>query len=164
MPVSKYYGGRGKDVMKKMKKRYGKKKGKSIFYATAKKKDQEPKEKESSAVKISDVREAMSKTGGVRELTENEQAYVQGFAQKCAEAGLEKEAFLPLLMAAAAPMMAGGAYGGLRNLFRRGQRAGEAVTDLPFNAIKSLLSGPQRYGTPDINPGRIPYRKPEMYG
>jgi len=37
MPLSKYYGGKGKKVMKAMKKKYGEKKGKKIFYATANK-------------------------------------------------------------------------------------------------------------------------------
>jgi hypothetical protein len=35
MPLSKYYGGHGEEVMQKMIKKYGKKKGKKIFYATA---------------------------------------------------------------------------------------------------------------------------------
>lgn len=37
MPVSEYFKGRGKKVMSKMKKRYGKKKGENVFYATANK-------------------------------------------------------------------------------------------------------------------------------
>ena len=37
MPLSKYYGGSGEKVMKDMKKRYGEKKGESVFYATANK-------------------------------------------------------------------------------------------------------------------------------
>jgi hypothetical protein len=37
MPLSKYYGGRGAKVMAQMKKRYGAKKGKQVFYATANK-------------------------------------------------------------------------------------------------------------------------------
>lgn len=40
MPVSRYYGGHGKSVMKSMTKQYGKKKGKQVFYATANKKGQ----------------------------------------------------------------------------------------------------------------------------
>ena len=36
-PIGDYYGGKGKKVMRAMKKRYGSKKGKSVFYATAKK-------------------------------------------------------------------------------------------------------------------------------
>ena len=35
MPLSKYYSGHGSEVMQKMTKKYGKKKGKSVFYATA---------------------------------------------------------------------------------------------------------------------------------
>jgi len=34
MPLSEYYGGKGAKVMKDMVKRYGKKKGKRVFYAT----------------------------------------------------------------------------------------------------------------------------------
>jgi hypothetical protein len=42
MPLSKYYGGSGEKVMKNMKKEYGDKKGKQVFYATAnKRKDSE---------------------------------------------------------------------------------------------------------------------------
>lgn len=37
MPVSKYFGGHGRKVMKAMQKQYGKKKGKQVFYATANK-------------------------------------------------------------------------------------------------------------------------------
>ena len=44
MPLSKYYGGHGSDVMNKMKKKYGDKKGESVFYATANKKGLGPSE------------------------------------------------------------------------------------------------------------------------
>lgn len=37
MPVQKYYSGHGEKVMKSMKKQYGEKKGKQVFYATANK-------------------------------------------------------------------------------------------------------------------------------
>jgi hypothetical protein len=37
MPLSKYYGGHGEEVMASMSKKHGKKKGKEIFYATANK-------------------------------------------------------------------------------------------------------------------------------
>ena len=37
MPIGKYYGGHGSEVMKKMTSKFGKKKGKSVFYATANK-------------------------------------------------------------------------------------------------------------------------------
>jgi len=43
MPVSAYYGGHGKKVMRDMKERYGAKKGKSVFYATANKRGQTEK-------------------------------------------------------------------------------------------------------------------------
>ena len=39
MPLSKYYGGHGEEVMSKMRKKYGEKKGKQVFYATANKRD-----------------------------------------------------------------------------------------------------------------------------
>lgn len=39
MPISDYFRGSGDKVMKSMKKEYGKKKGKNVFYATANKKD-----------------------------------------------------------------------------------------------------------------------------
>jgi len=41
-PITNYFGGEGKAVMDKMKKRYGKK-GKKVFYATANKRGQNPK-------------------------------------------------------------------------------------------------------------------------
>ena len=37
MPISKYYKGHGEEVMSNMKKKYGDKKGESVFYATANK-------------------------------------------------------------------------------------------------------------------------------
>lgn len=37
MPVSKYFKGHGEKVMANMKKQYGEKKGKQVFYATANK-------------------------------------------------------------------------------------------------------------------------------
>lgn len=37
MPLSKYFKGKGRKVMAKMKKEYGAKKGKSVFYATVNK-------------------------------------------------------------------------------------------------------------------------------
>lgn len=42
MPLSEYYGGKGEQVMKKMKAKHGDKKGKQVFYANAKKKGLEP--------------------------------------------------------------------------------------------------------------------------
>jgi len=43
MPVEEYFKGSGGSVMESMKKRYGEKKGKSVFYATANKKGMNPK-------------------------------------------------------------------------------------------------------------------------
>ena len=37
MPISKYFGGSGEEVMSNMTKEYGAKKGKQVFYATANK-------------------------------------------------------------------------------------------------------------------------------
>ena len=37
MPIKRYFKGKGTKVMKSMKKRYGAKKGKAVFYATANK-------------------------------------------------------------------------------------------------------------------------------
>jgi len=42
MPISKYYGGHGSEVMQNMQSEYGAKKGKSVFYATANKRGQNP--------------------------------------------------------------------------------------------------------------------------
>lgn len=42
MPLNKYFKGKGEQVQKSMKKKYGNKKGKQIFYATAKKQGMEP--------------------------------------------------------------------------------------------------------------------------
>lgn len=43
MPVKAYFKGHGDKVMSSMKKEYGEKKGKSVFYATANKKNMKPK-------------------------------------------------------------------------------------------------------------------------
>ena len=37
MPIEGYFKGRGLEVLKKMKKKYGEKKGEEVFYATARK-------------------------------------------------------------------------------------------------------------------------------
>lgn len=42
MPISKYYGGHGSEVMHNMTKQYGEKKGKQVFYATANAKGMKP--------------------------------------------------------------------------------------------------------------------------
>jgi len=44
MPIGKYFGGHGKEVMKQMKKKHGER-GEEVFYRTAKKKGLEPSEK-----------------------------------------------------------------------------------------------------------------------
>ncbi len=43
MPVGEYYKGEGARVMRAMKKRYGAKAGKRVFYATANKREMKPK-------------------------------------------------------------------------------------------------------------------------
>ena len=43
MPISEYYKGKGRKVMASMKARYGEKKGKEVFYATANKMKMKPK-------------------------------------------------------------------------------------------------------------------------
>lgn len=45
MPVKSYFQGKGLDVMRSMLKKYGAKKGKQVFYATAEKKGMKPKGK-----------------------------------------------------------------------------------------------------------------------
>jgi hypothetical protein len=45
VPLKEYFKGKGRKVLESMKKRYGEKKGKSVFYATSKKKGMEPKDK-----------------------------------------------------------------------------------------------------------------------
>jgi len=45
MPISEYYKGSGRKVMAAMKKKYGAKKGKSVFYATANKQRMKPGKK-----------------------------------------------------------------------------------------------------------------------
>lgn len=42
MPIYKYFGGHGQEVMASMVKKHGEKKGKSEFYATANKRNQKP--------------------------------------------------------------------------------------------------------------------------
>lgn len=37
MPIKNYYGGKGRTVMRGMRKKYGKKKGSRVFYATVNK-------------------------------------------------------------------------------------------------------------------------------
>ena len=45
MPTSEYFAGHGRKVMSSMRKQYGEKKGKQVFYATANKKKQNPEHK-----------------------------------------------------------------------------------------------------------------------
>jgi hypothetical protein len=48
MPVSEYYGGHGRKVMREMKERYGSKRGERVFYATANKRGLTPEQKRST--------------------------------------------------------------------------------------------------------------------
>ena len=47
-PIKSYFKGKGKKVMKSMKKTYGAKKGKSVFYATVNKMKSKAKRKKKS--------------------------------------------------------------------------------------------------------------------
>ena len=51
MPLSKYFGGHGDSVMKSMQKKYGDKKAKQVFYATANKKGLAPSKKVMEKIK-----------------------------------------------------------------------------------------------------------------
>ena len=42
MPISRYFGGHGEEVMKAMKQEYGPAQGESVFYATANKEGEKP--------------------------------------------------------------------------------------------------------------------------
>ena len=42
MPVEKYFKGKGREVLKKMRERYGSKEGTRVFYATANSRDMNP--------------------------------------------------------------------------------------------------------------------------
>jgi hypothetical protein len=59
MPLSEYFKGSGAKVMRNMVKQYGEEKGKRVFYATANKDNQNPKDSE---VKKS-MKAAMRKKG-----------------------------------------------------------------------------------------------------
>ena len=43
MPISKYFKGKGQDVMRSMEKQYGPEKAKSVFYATSNKQGMNPR-------------------------------------------------------------------------------------------------------------------------
>lgn len=63
MPVSEYYKGSGDKVMSSMTKRYGAKRGKAIFYATANKRGMNRPSKPNSAA----VRKRVRKRGAKRD-------------------------------------------------------------------------------------------------
>ena len=50
MPISKYFGGHGREVMKSMKEEYGEEKGRKIFYATDNKRKASKRSKHHSAM------------------------------------------------------------------------------------------------------------------
>ena len=52
MPLSKYFKGKGEQVMSDMQDRYGSDKGKQVFYATANKNNQAPPRKSKLGAKI----------------------------------------------------------------------------------------------------------------
>lgn len=60
MPLSKYFGGHGAQVMADMQKKNGEKDGKSEFYATANKQDQAP----SKPAKRKSIGQRMADTTG----------------------------------------------------------------------------------------------------
>lgn len=49
MPLSKYYGGKGETVMRRMKRRYGSKAGERVFYATHNKRKKRKRRRRSVA-------------------------------------------------------------------------------------------------------------------
>lgn len=51
MPLSKYYGGHGEEVMRDMKERYGEERGEEIFYATENEKKGKKSKKHKEATK-----------------------------------------------------------------------------------------------------------------
>lgn len=63
MPIDKYFGGNGSEVMSNMAQQYGPDQGKSVFYATANKRGQNPGEspKKSKANKIKRIKSARGK-------------------------------------------------------------------------------------------------------
>jgi hypothetical protein len=50
MPISKYYGGHGEEVMRNMKKQYGAR-AEEVFYATANKRKKRPQDSTKNAMK-----------------------------------------------------------------------------------------------------------------
>jgi hypothetical protein len=72
-----------------------------------------------------------------------EDSYWDAVFEKFANAGLEKEAVLPLLAMLGLPaagLLGGGAmYGAGKNLFQRGSRLGSRAADLPFQGAQGLI-------------------------
>lgn len=52
MPLSKYFGGHGKEVMASMKKGYGEEKAEKVFYATSNKKKKHEKSESKKTEKL----------------------------------------------------------------------------------------------------------------
>jgi hypothetical protein len=52
MPIREYYGGKGEQVMREMKKRYGAEKGERVFYATANKRGLNPSKRKKTASRM----------------------------------------------------------------------------------------------------------------
>jgi hypothetical protein len=63
MPLSKYFKGKGEQVMSDMQDRYGADKGKSVFYATANKNDQNPPDKSKPAKRKSIGQRMVERSG-----------------------------------------------------------------------------------------------------
>lgn len=64
MPLSKYFKGKGEQVMSDMQDRYGSDKGKQVFYATANKNGQNPSEKDSKPAKRKSIGQRMAEKAG----------------------------------------------------------------------------------------------------
>lgn len=82
MPISKYYKGRGEEVLKGMVERYGPEEGRSVFYATAKERDMNPEDNED------DMKKAASQIG-----------YFDGYLSKTAGDAAFKKRLMTWLMA-----------------------------------------------------------------
>lgn len=54
MPLKEYFGGKGEEVKKKMRRKYGKKKGDRVFYATANKRNLGPSDDFKKKNKLND--------------------------------------------------------------------------------------------------------------
>lgn len=63
MPLSEYYGGSGEKVIGNMKKEYGEKKGKQVFYATANKRHEKSESKKKEKLETGPSKKFQQKFG-----------------------------------------------------------------------------------------------------